>query len=398
MLSFAALGATIGALTVILSMTVDGATTLFSICPALVWFLPVAGFASYGLYRVLRLDFSWSTARVMEAVRTNDAVPFSLVIAVIAGTALTVLCGGSVGKEAAALQMGVAASAVFRGRVISRYRSLLARASMASALGAMLGAPLAGVVFCFESLRENPESARHVVLPLVSSVVAWAIALAADVTFIESPAFPALDDFVGVSVIPILAIGIGAAFLSMLFCDALAILRRGLAWLGAPVFALAVGGVVTALILGYANLFHYEELYAYCGTGVNQIDSALNGGGLPWWSFLIKAALTLLTLSGGFKGGEIMPVLAIGACLGEATFLLADYVCDGGFASLNLVLVEVGMVSFFAACSNCPLTALVMCFELFGIKSVLFSVLPAVIAYLLSRSSSLYPTTIKSTS
>lgn len=71
---------------------------------------------------------------------------------------------------------------------------------------------------------------------------------------------------------------------------------------------------------------------------------------LPWWAFALKALLTLCTFAGGFKGGEIMPVLATGACLGSTV---------GAGA--------VGAAAFFAACTKCPLTAAIMAVELFGI-------------------------------
>ena len=116
-LALVVLGALVGLLTVALSVAVDGGASLFAERPQLVWLLPVAGLCSYGAYRAVGLDFSWSTARVMEAVRDGRSVPPLLAPAIIVGTALTVLCGGSVGKEAAALQMGAAASGLLRDRV-----------------------------------------------------------------------------------------------------------------------------------------------------------------------------------------------------------------------------------------------------------------------------------------
>lgn len=98
-LALVVLGALVGLLTVALSVAVDGGASLFAERPQLVWLLPVAGLCSYGAYRAVGLDFSWSTARVMEAVRDGRSVPPLLAPAIIVGTALTVLCGGSVGKE-----------------------------------------------------------------------------------------------------------------------------------------------------------------------------------------------------------------------------------------------------------------------------------------------------------
>lgn len=391
-LSLVVLGATVGVLTVVLSLAVDGAAELFSEYPSIVWLLPVAGFATYGVYRALRLDYSWSTSGVMEAVHAGRPVPAPLALAIVTGTSLTVLCGGSVGKEAAALQMGAAVGGVFHGRAASSCRKLFARAAMAAALGAMLGTPLTGAVFCFESLRERPDSIRCVVAPLVSTLVAWGITEVAGATFLDRSELPVLCD-VGNEVIGLaIAIGLCAGLLSMVFCSALGILRRGLASLGAPVFALAVGGVATALIIGYADLFHYEELRGYCGTGAVQVEAALLGEPLPWWAFLAKMALTLLTLAGGFKGGEIMPVLAIGACLGATLAPMASGLMG---ANMEPLFAAVAMAAFFAACTNCPLTALMLMLELFGADVMPMALLATAPAYLIARSVSLYPTTLR---
>lgn len=410
-LALVVLGALVGLLTVALSVAVDGSASLFAERPQLVWLLPVAGLCSYGAYRAVGLDFSWSTARVMEAVRDGRSVPPLLAPAIIVGTTLTVLCGGSVGKEAAALQMGAAASGFLSRSVPERFRVMLAPAAMGAALGAMLDAPLAGVVFSFEALRRRPDSFASLAAPVVTSLVAWGIVQAMGVRFLPgSVAVPAVldavfagDSFtvdrVGGALLLLAAVGAAAGLLALAFCGALEKLRGGLARLGAPVFALAVGGVATALVVGYADLFHYEDIRSYCGTGLSQIEAALAGEALPWWAFIAKAVLTLLTFAGGFKGGEIMPVLAIGACLGATIFSVAlaffpASVLDAAGALRSLGAIA-GMAAFFAACTNCPLSALVFAGELFGFASLPATVVAIVPAYLIARRVSLYPTSLQ---
>lgn len=410
-LALVVLGALVGLLTVALSVAVDGGASLFAERPQLVWLLPVAGLCSYGAYRAVGLDFSWSTARVMEAVRDGRSVPPLLAPAIIVGTALTVLCGGSVGKEAAALQMGAAASGLLRDRVSARFRTVLAPAAMGAALGAMLDAPLAGVVFSFEALRRRPDSLAALVAPAVTSFASWGVSQAMGVRFLpDSLSVPdpwgaffsgnslAVGQTAG-ALLLFVAVGAAAGLAALAFCRALEKLRGGLARLGAPVFALAVGGVATALVVGYADLFHYEDVRSYCGMGLLQIEAALAGEALPWWAFIVKAALTLLTLAGGFKGGEIMPVLAVGACLGAAVFSAASLLLPASIlgvvgASRSLGAL-VGMVAFFSACTNCPLTALVFAGELFGFASLPATILAMVPAYLVARRVSLYPTSLE---
>lgn len=410
-LALVVLGALVGLLTVALSVAVDEGASLFAERPQLVWLLPVAGLCSYGAYRAVGLDFSWSTARVMEAVRDGRSVPPLLVPAIIVGTALTVLCGGSVGKEAAALQMGAAASGLLSRSAPERFRAMLAPSAMGAALGAMLDAPLAGVVFSFEALRRRPDSLAALAAPAVTSFASWGVSQAMGVRFLpDSLSVPdpwgalfsgnslAVGQTAG-ALLLFVAVGVVAGLAALAFCRALEKLRGGLARLGAPVFALAVGGVATALVVGYADLFHYEEMRSYCGTGLSQIEAALAGEVLPWWAFVVKAALTLLTFAGGFKGGEIMPVLAIGACLGAAVFSAASLLLPasilGAVGASRSLGALVGMVAFFAACTNCPLTALVFAGELFGFASLPATIVAMVPAYLVARRVSLYPTSLE---
>ena len=410
-LALVVLGALVGLLTVALSVAVDGGASLFAERPQLVWLLPVAGLCSYGAYRAIGLDFSWSTARVMKAVRDGRPVPPLLAPAIIAGTALTVLCGGSVGKEAAALQMGAAASGLLSRSAPERFRAMLAPSAMGAALGAMLDAPLAGVVFSFEALRRRPDSLAALAAPAVTSFASWGVSQAMGVRFLpDSLSVPdpwgalfsgnslAVGQTAG-ALLLFVAVGVVAGLAALAFCRALEKLRGGLARLGAPVFALAVGGVATALVVGYADLFHYEEMRSYCGTGLSQIEAALAGEVLPWWAFVVKAALTLLTFAGGFKGGEIMPVLAIGACLGAAVFSAASLLLPasilGAVGASRSLGALVGMVAFFVACTNCPLTALVFAGELFGFASLPATIVAMVPAYLVARRVSLYPTSLE---
>ncbi len=316
-LALVVLGALVGLLTVALSVAVDGR---LPVCGATAARLAAAGGGAlllWGVSGAVGLDFSWSTARVMEAVRDGRSVPPLLAPAIIVGTALTVLCGGSVGKEAAALQMGAAASGLLRDRV-SAFRTVLAPAAMGAAR-VMLDAPLAGVVFSFEALRRRPGSLASLAAPAVTSLVSWSVVRAMGVRFLPgSVAAPAVldvvlagDSFMGDWVVGALlllaAVGAAAGLLALAFCGALGKLRGGLARLGAPVFALAVGGVATALVVGYADLFHYEDVRSYCGTGLLQIEAALAGEALPWWAFIVKAALTLLTLACGSRAARSCP-------------------------------------------------------------------------------------------
>lgn len=54
----------------------------------------------------------------------------------------------------------------------------------------------------------------------------------------------------------------------------------------------------------------------YSGLGTNLITAAFAGGTVYWYDWLAKLLFTVVTLAGGFQGGEVTPLFSIGASLG----------------------------------------------------------------------------------
>lgn len=91
---------------------------------------------------------------------------------------------------------------------------------------------------------------------------------------------------------------------------------------------------------------------------------------------------TAATLGGGFKGGEIVPTLFVGAALGS--FLAPLFGLPVGLCA------ACGMVSVFCGVTNCPLTSFIISVEMFGISSMKFVIICIAISYMLSGYYSLY--------
>ena len=96
----------------------------------------------------------------------------------------------------------------------------------------------------------------------------------------------------------------------------------------------------------------------------------------------MKLLFTAVTLAAGFKGGEIVPTLFIGATLGAAV---------GSLIGLDPSLAAaVGMASLFCGVTNCPLATIVLCIELFDGKAMIMCALACITSFLLSGNASLY--------
>ena len=126
----------------------------------------------------------------------------------------------------------------------------------------------------------------------------------------------------------------------------------------------------------------------YNGAGMNVIIQAASGTVVPW-AFVLKLIFTAITLSSGFKGGEIVPTFFVGATFGCAVAPLLGL--DPAFGA------AIGLTALFCGVTNCPVTSLLLGLELFagsvsyvGNSSFLFFLLACAISYMLSGNFSLY--------
>ena len=110
--------------------------------------LPLAGLAIVALYKVTKCE-GVGTNNVIRAVQSGEPVSPLLVPAIFLGTVLTHLCGGSAGREGAALQMGGSIGwNVGKLLHLSDYvRRTATISGMAAFFSALFGTPLTAALF-----------------------------------------------------------------------------------------------------------------------------------------------------------------------------------------------------------------------------------------------------------
>ena len=97
---------------------------------------------------------------------------------------------------------------------------------------------------------------------------------------------------------------------------------------------------------------------------------------------ILKIIFTAVTLGAGYKGGEIVPSFCIGAAFG---CLFGNMI---GFSPT--LCTAVGMTSLFCGVTNCPITSLLISFELFGYDGMPYFLLSIAFSYMLSGYFGLY--------
>lgn len=118
--------------------------------------------------------------------------------------------------------------------------------------------------------------------------------------------------------------------------------------------------VLRALVMGVALSPVLYLLYRgrYCGLGTNLINASLAGKPIYAWDWALKLALTVLTLSAGFQGGEVTPLFSIGASLGAAL---------AGLLGLPAAFcAALGYAAVFGSATNTLLAPALIGAEVFG--------------------------------
>ena len=342
----------------------------------LLWLLPVAGLAIVALYKVTRCE-GVGTNNVIRAVRSGEPVSPLLVPAIFFGTVLTHLCGGSAGREGAALQMG--GSIGYNVAKLLRFsdydRRTATACGMAAFFSALFGTPLAATLFGIMVEDVGLIFSVAFVPGFIAALIAYGISLACGIspTHFELTA-PALS---ASSIFLVAVLGALCALAVRLFCWLLHTAEHEIPrrlpneWMRAFVGGIAV--VALSYLMGVGR---------YNGAGMNVITAAIEQGQALPWDFLCKMLLTALTLSVGFKGGEVVPSFYVGATFGCVVGPLLDL--PAGFSA------AVGLVSVFCGATNTLIPSILLAYELFGGVGLELIALGCGVCYMLSGTHGLY--------
>ena len=374
-------------LAILTGVIVGGASSVFAGCikgaikfrtgsPWVFLFLPIAGLIIVFMYQMLDKD-DRGTNQVLSTIRSKDDVPIKSAPLIFVATLLTHLTGGSAGREGAAIQFGGSIGNQL-GRIVKLDefdQHVMVMCGMSAAFSAVFGAPMAAAVFAMEVVSVGVMYYAALLPCVIASIIAaeFAAGLGIHPEVFNVTNIPEITIENGLKM-GVIAAGCGAV--SILFCIALKIASKIYTkCLKNPYIRVFVAGCVVIVITLFLNTSDYM------GAGSELIARAINGRARPL-DFVWKMVLTAITMRAGFRGGEIVPGFCIGATFG--------CVCGQIIGFTPELAAAAGMVAVFCGITNCPVTSMLISFELFGFEGVSYYLIAISISYALSGYYGLY--------
>lgn len=297
---------------------------------------------------------------------------------------LSHLLGASVGKEGAGVQIGfTCASSMSRLERKIRGSSRLdyyLMSGSAAAFSSLFSAPVAGTLFGAH-LASPKLSRMDAYLPcLISSFTSNMVSQALHIHVIGIPAFTPLE-LNSTNFISVLLIAILVGFASNLTCQMLEFFKERMNSLYS--FNKYLKVMIPALLLTLFSIavFFVSGSFSYNGLSSDLISKAVLGES-NIYDFLVKTVLVLLSLSAGFQGGEVVPLLVLGATLSAS---VAE-----AFMLPVAPLAVLGAVGFLSGGMKLPLVTFFLGMELFGYDEPRLLFVMTVVSFISSGKSGIY--------
>lgn len=339
--------------------------------------LPFAGFFIIFLYRNYGGKANGGIDLVFRVGHGQDeSIPKRLIPLIVLTTWISHLFGGSAGREGVAVQIGATISNFFSKTFEKDNRRLFLMTGMAAGFAGLFQTPLAATLFAIEVLFVGRIKLSALIPVLVASYTASQTSHFLGLEHFEVP----VD--ISLTITPVIFVKL--ALLGLLFGLTGNFFALGLKQLKKWLADKLPNPYIRIFLIGSILAFTFLLLHMgrYSGLGTNLIAASFNGDTIFSYDWLIKLALTLLTLAIGFQGGEVTPLFAIGSSLGV---ILAPIF---GFP-LPLV-AALGYVSVFGSATSTFLAPILIGAEVFGMENIPYFFIVMVFTMSFGKKNSIY--------
>lgn len=352
------------------------AQRLFKTHSFMLYLMPVAGVLIVLLHQMFHELGNRGTNLILESISSDERIPMATLPCIFISTIISQAVGASAGKEGAALQIGGCIGNYF-GDVFhmdERDKKVMIMSGMSGCFGAIFGTPLAAAMFGIEVISIGVAYYAALVPCVFASFIGAQISGALGLHG-ESFLILHIPEFSLVPALYTVGLGLTCALLSVCFCILLHETQH--------LYKNKIGNVYVRILVAAGLSIALALIFGrdYCGAGFNLVEKAVDGES-AYLGFLLKMIFTAVALGGGFKGGEIVPTLAVGASFGCTFGLLTGFEPS--------LCAAAGMLATFVGVTNCPIATMFLGFELFGFEAMPYFAVAVAISFTLSGYYGLY--------
>ena len=371
-------GVTIGLAGTLFGLGIQKATAFWKSHSWTLYLLPLVRLLIVWLYRFAHEEKNRGTDMVLDSISSTEEVTPATAPLIFISTLLSHLATASVGREGAALQLGGSLGNLIGKafRLDEKDRKIAIMCGMSAGFSAIFGTPLAAAVFAMEVISIGVMYYAALVPCVFSAFVGVSVAKFLGLAP-EHYEIGLVPEFGASSALLTVLIGILCACVGIFLCVSLHQCGHAYRKVFPNPYIRVLAGSAIFIVL---TLLFPARLYN--GSGAQIIEMVFEGEKIPVYAFLMKILFTALTLGAGFRGGEIVPVLFTGAAFGTTVGPLLGL--PHGFGG------ALGMAAVFCGATNCPMTALMLAFELFGGESLTLYAVCCGVSYMLSGYYGLY--------
>lgn len=324
--------------------------------PYLLWGLPLFGLIFALIIKRIPHHIHQGVPYILEELENEKAhvSPWMAPFVFIASLG-THFFGGSAGREGVGVIMGASAAHLIpkMSNSYKEMRPFLVYTGIAAGFSSIFGTPLAAIVFAFELYAFK--HIRNIEL-LMCTIIASFVALI--ISHFLGPVHQQFEvnftydwNIVFYVLIAFLTSGLGG----QLFYWGLKGYTKLISYIFPRVeLKLMMGGLFISFLVQFTGS------YQYIGIGTDVIAQSFISQ-MSYFDFAMKCLLTVMTISIGFKGGEVTPLFFMGATFSNSM---------AGIFNLNNFALSssLGMIGLFGAVTGTPLASAIMGVELFGWK------------------------------
>ena len=372
------IGLLVGAVGMIFGYGVRAVTAVWTEHDWTLYLLPLCGAAIVWLYKTFHEEKNNGTNMVLEAISSDRNITFATAPLIFISTLLTHVAAGSSGREGAALQLGGSLGNQI-GRLLDldeKDKKIAVMCGMSACFAALFGTPLTAGIFSMEVVSIGVMYYAALVPCLFSAFIGAGIARLCGLPP-EQFLLETVPQFTLKAAVFTILLGILCAAVSVVFCIILHQSERTYRRLfsNAYVRILAASAIFIILTL-------LSGTRDYNGSGMELIARCMEGEPVRYEAFLMKMIFTGAVLGAGFKGGEIVPTMCVGATFGAAA---------GQLLGIDPALCAAcGPAALFVGVTTCPVATVFLAFEMFGFQAMPYFALIVAVSFTLSGYYGLY--------